>query len=244
MLKDLRLINQKRRELEEKYASLKRELSTVTIVRKYKAVKGDEIDEKFAEALNRANLNLPVKRLAAGKYMFGSRQIMAKIINGKLVIRVGGGYMSVDEFIDQYGKIELLKIMKAEGDPMADEILKKGGGARHSTVGDKRLNLEAEKDNIKGLMVANTKTYVRGETNDIQRNSSIGASMSKRTMISESKNTMETYFKSGVAKSPSPQRPSKIGGYSPHAGGSGRGARGLGRDSSADAIGYSPKGGR
>lgn len=99
---------------------------------------------------------------------------MAKIINGKLVIRVGGGYMSVDEFIDQYGKIELLKIMKAEGDPMADEILKKGGGARHSTVGDKRLNLEAEKDNIKGLMVANTKTYVRGETNDIQRTSSVG----------------------------------------------------------------------
>jgi len=64
MLKDLRLINQKRRELEEKYAALKRELSTVTVVRRYKAVKGDEIDEKFAEALNRANLNLPVKRLA------------------------------------------------------------------------------------------------------------------------------------------------------------------------------------
>ena len=50
--------------------------------------------------------------------------------------------MSVDEFIDQYGKIELLKLMKHEGDPMADEILKKGGGARHSTVGEKALNLE------------------------------------------------------------------------------------------------------
>ena len=99
---------------------------------------------------------------------------MAKIINGKLVIRVGGGYMSVDEFIDQYGKIELLKLMKSEGDPMADEILRKGGGARHSTVGDKRLNLEAERDNLKNILVENTKTYVRGETNDIQR-SSIGA---------------------------------------------------------------------
>lgn len=71
---------------------------------------------------------------------------MAKIINGKLVIRVGGGYMSVDEFIDQYGKIELLKIMKQEGDPMADEILKKGGGARHSTVGDKKLGVNALDD--------------------------------------------------------------------------------------------------
>ena len=46
--------------------------------------------------------------------MFGSKQILAKIINGKLVIRVGGGYMSADEFIEQYGKIELLKMMKAQ----------------------------------------------------------------------------------------------------------------------------------
>jgi hypothetical protein len=84
--------------------------------------------------------------------MFGSRQILAKIINGKLVIRVGGGYMSVDEFIDQYGKIELLKLMKHEGDPMADEILKKGGGARHSTVGEKALNLEHESDHMRTML--------------------------------------------------------------------------------------------
>ena len=37
---------------------------------------------------------------------------MAKIVNGKLVIRVGGGYMSAGEFIDQYGPME---IMKQEG---------------------------------------------------------------------------------------------------------------------------------
>ena len=140
MLKELRLINQKRRDLEEKYSGLKRELSTVKVVNRFKAVKGDEIDRMFMEAMNRANLNLPVVRISAGKYLFGSRNIMAKIINGKLVIRVGGGYMGVDEFIDQYGKIEMLKHMKAQGDPLADQILKKGGGARHSTVGDNALN--------------------------------------------------------------------------------------------------------
>jgi hypothetical protein len=32
--------------------------------------------------------------------MFGSRQIMAKIINDKLVIRIGGGYMSAEEFVE------------------------------------------------------------------------------------------------------------------------------------------------
>lgn len=73
MLKDLRLINQKRKELEEKYAALKRDLAHVVKVHTYKAVKGDLIDEMFAEAMNRANLNLPVKRISVGKYLFGSR---------------------------------------------------------------------------------------------------------------------------------------------------------------------------
>jgi hypothetical protein len=67
---------------------------------KYKAVKGDFIDEMFGEALRAAGCKLPVKRLGPGTYMFGLRKIMAKIINGKLVIRVGGGYMSVAEFIE------------------------------------------------------------------------------------------------------------------------------------------------
>ena len=43
--------------------------------------------------------------------------------------------MNVDEFIDQYGKVEILKHMKAHGDPMADKIIKAGGAARHSEVG-------------------------------------------------------------------------------------------------------------
>jgi hypothetical protein len=57
---------------------------------------------------------LNVKRLGPGKYLFGSKNIMAKIINGKLVIRVGGGYMSADEFIEQYGKMEMMKMMRQE----------------------------------------------------------------------------------------------------------------------------------
>ena len=41
--------------------------------------------------------------MGAGYYMFGTKKIYAKIINGKLVIRVGGGYMSIDEFMFYYG---------------------------------------------------------------------------------------------------------------------------------------------
>lgn len=100
MLKELRNINQRRRALEDKYAGLKRELNKQAPAKVYKAVKGDQVDELFAAHLNKANINVPVRRLTAGKYLFGSKQILAKIINGKLVIRVGGGYMSADEFIE------------------------------------------------------------------------------------------------------------------------------------------------
>lgn len=45
-----------------------------------------------------------------GKYKFGSKVVLAKIVNGKLVIRVGGGYISVEEFLEKYAKIELARM--------------------------------------------------------------------------------------------------------------------------------------
>lgn len=128
MLKELRNINQRRRELEEKYAALKRELSAVKVAKAYKPMKGDAVDELFAQHMNKACLNLPVKRLAPGKYLFGTKQILAKIINGKLVIRVGGGYMSADEFIEQYGKIEIMKLMREQEQKSADGQSGRGVG--------------------------------------------------------------------------------------------------------------------
>jgi hypothetical protein len=70
----------------------------------------------FAEALKRSNYRGQIKivRIEKGKYWFGSKKILAKIINGKLVIRVGGGYMNVDEFIEQYGRMEVVKAYAEE----------------------------------------------------------------------------------------------------------------------------------
>ena len=44
--------------------------------------------------------------------MFGTKKIYAKIMNGKLVIRVGGGYMNIEEFIKTYADQELIKVNK------------------------------------------------------------------------------------------------------------------------------------
>jgi len=77
-------------------------------------VRGDAVDEMLAGFLNKANLTIEVQRISASNYMFGTKKILAKIINGNLVIRVGGGYMNAEEFIEQYGKIEMIKLMKME----------------------------------------------------------------------------------------------------------------------------------
>jgi hypothetical protein len=45
-----------------------------------------------------------------GNYLFGTRKIYAKIMNGKLVIRVGGGFMIIEEFINAYSDSEMQKI--------------------------------------------------------------------------------------------------------------------------------------
>jgi hypothetical protein len=73
LLKELRNINQSRRELDDKYALLKKDLSAMKLVKTYKAVKGDAIDELFAVHMNKVSLNLPVKRLGEGKYLFGTK---------------------------------------------------------------------------------------------------------------------------------------------------------------------------
>lgn len=54
--------------------------------------------------------------------MFGTKKIYAKIINGKLVIRVGGGYMSIDEFMFYYGAQELNKMIAYENVEDNEEI--------------------------------------------------------------------------------------------------------------------------
>ncbi len=97
------------------YQQVRSRLEQQTKPRKlYKAVVGDVVDELFADYINRLGCPVPVKRTGQSNYMFGTKKISAKIINGRLVIRVGGGYMGIEEFMMYYGQQELLKIQKEE----------------------------------------------------------------------------------------------------------------------------------
>ena len=79
---------------------------------KYKAAKGDKLDQMLADFLNMADCPIPIRRIGGGFYMFGSKKIFAKIINGKLVIRVGGGYMVIEKFIETYAEDEMAKLQR------------------------------------------------------------------------------------------------------------------------------------
>lgn len=41
--------------------------------------------------------------------MFGTKKIFAKITNGILLVRVGGGFMDIESFYKQYGEQEFQK---------------------------------------------------------------------------------------------------------------------------------------
>lgn len=209
LLKELRLINQKRRELEDKYAALKRDLSAIKATKAYRPVKGDKIDELFAEHLNKCGCTLQVKRLAPGKYLFGTRQILAKIINGKLVIRVGGGYMSADEFIEQYGRQEMMKMMKEQERNEAksgDGLSGRGNTGSGKMDGKPAAGIGDMRDMMRNQLM-NVKIYEgQGSADNLMANRRSNLKGNSKVSLAELEGTykMSTITKAGM--SPAPQR--------------------------------------
>lgn len=60
----------------------------------------------FASYVNASPYNVAVQRLKDGQYTYGSKKIFAKIMNERLVIRVNGGYMLIEEFLKSYAEGE------------------------------------------------------------------------------------------------------------------------------------------
>ena len=134
----LRREEEERRRREEE----DRKNRTAPIKVKYIPVKGDRVDELMAAYMNNFELDVPIQRLGEGNYMFGSRKIYAKIMNDKLVIRVGGGYMLIDEFLATYGQQELDKMMAMQNNTGYNALAMgspKNGGRRSPGMVGKTL---------------------------------------------------------------------------------------------------------
>ena len=79
----------------------------------YIPVKEDALDLKIAEYINnypdRTRLKIMFMRESAGVYAFGTKRINVEVQQDRIKVRVGGGYLSIDEFIDQYTPTEVEK---------------------------------------------------------------------------------------------------------------------------------------
>lgn len=79
----------------------------------YVPIREDPLDVKLAEYINnypdRAKLKIMFMRESAGVYAFGSKRINVEVMQDRIKVRIGGGYLSIDEFIDQYTPTEVEK---------------------------------------------------------------------------------------------------------------------------------------
>lgn len=69
------------------------------------------MDCALADYLNsyedKSALQVMFVRLQPGIYSFGSKKVCVKVENQKINIRIGGGYMRINEFLEKYTTIEL-----------------------------------------------------------------------------------------------------------------------------------------
>ena len=100
------------RELEEKTRELLEMKKKLVSWEEYKREGDDQVDELMAYHMNEAECPIKLTRVAEGQYMFGTKKIFAKVQNDRLVIRVGGGYMRIDEFLSVYTAQELAKLKR------------------------------------------------------------------------------------------------------------------------------------
>ena len=84
----------------------------------YIPVRDDQVDKKLAEFINnypeRSKLKIMFMRETEGVYQFGTKRVAVKVEKDNIKIRVGGGYLSIDEFLDQYTPVELEKLERKD----------------------------------------------------------------------------------------------------------------------------------
>lgn len=78
----------------------------------YKEVDGDKVDKKLADIINTSDKNTETSmnkakllfvRESEGVYTYCKKKVFMKVMEeDRLIIRVGGGYMSLEEFIDTF----------------------------------------------------------------------------------------------------------------------------------------------
>eukprot|EP00347_Sterkiella_histriomuscorum_P017933 403347426 len=94
------------------FASIKAAMATTFKERAYKAVKGDAVDKFVEDIVFKRNIECPIVRIAASKYLIGTETKMLIIKGDSCMVRVGGGFEKLDEYLVRNSDSELEKIRK------------------------------------------------------------------------------------------------------------------------------------
>ena len=81
--------------------------------------KNDKIDESLAEFVNHISkcekseqMKIMFLRESEGVYKFGSKRVFIKVDKGNVQVRVGGGFMKLQDFLEEYSEGEVDKILR------------------------------------------------------------------------------------------------------------------------------------
>lgn len=93
--------------------------TTIAMCKIYHAKTNDEIDKVLGNYLNtypeQEKLKIMFLRESEGVYHFGQRRVYIKVEKGNtILLRVGGGFMQIGEFIDKYTALEQEKIERKD----------------------------------------------------------------------------------------------------------------------------------
>jgi len=84
----------------------------------YKPVTDDAVDKCLGAFLNEQSHSLPAVtkqlfvRESSGVYQFGSKRVFVKAENDRIQVRTGGGFISLEEFLDLYTPSEVDKLQR------------------------------------------------------------------------------------------------------------------------------------
>eukprot|EP00347_Sterkiella_histriomuscorum_P017557 403348880 len=93
------------------------QLSDIKMPNHFKAE--DPVDQMLLDFQKSKNSDIMIKKLSSNNYLFGSRKIQTKVNNGILLVRVGGGFMTINNFYEQYSQMEIIKQRKEEEKTLA-----------------------------------------------------------------------------------------------------------------------------
>ena len=105
LLKQLKQVEFENEELIHEIETLKQYIIDLkSRIAVYIPVKNDQVDKRLAEYINnypdRQKLKIMFMRESEGVYQFGSKRVIVRVDKDRINIRVGGGFLSIDEFLD------------------------------------------------------------------------------------------------------------------------------------------------